>query len=316
MLCFAVRSLPLEYCRKTTLASGLVFFAFFTAAFTACGTPSPAVERQQLPQAPFIEMISIPGGTFRMGSTRETGLLNETPAHQVTRHAFLLSQYEVTQGQYFEITGMRPSSCKTNPESRTIEGWKALPVEMVNWYEALVFCNRLSIKEKLSPVYRVNGSVNPDDWGAVPTNEAATPWDVEWINGAKGFRLPTEAEWEYAARGGTNTTNRYAGSNSAEEVAWHYDNSETMSHEVGKKVPNELDLYDMSGNVMEWCWDWQGAYTAGSKENPKGVSSSLYKIIRCGSWSYAVNYCNVAYRHYNYPYYRGVNLGFRVVRSH
>ena len=120
MLCFAVRSLPLEYCRKTTLASGLVFFAFFTAAFTACGTPSPAVERQQLPQAPFIEMISIPGGTFRMGSTRETGLLNETPAHQVTLHAFLLSQYEVTQGQYFEITGMRPSSCKTNPESRTI----------------------------------------------------------------------------------------------------------------------------------------------------------------------------------------------------
>jgi formylglycine-generating enzyme required for sulfatase activity len=305
----------LEHCGKKTVASGLVFFVSVTAAavFMACGTPKPAV--QQLPKAPLIEMLSIPGGTFRMGSTRETGLLNETPAHQVTLHDFLLGQYEITQGQYFDVTGQRPSSCKTNPELRGPEGWKTLPVEMVSWYEALIFCNKLSMMENLKPAYRVNGHTNPNDWGAVPTDEAATPWHVEWIHSANGFRLPTEAEWEYAARGGVNTANRYAGSNNADDVAWYYENSETMSHGIGKKAPNELELYDMSGNVMEWCWDWQGAYTAAAKENPRGASSSLYKIIRGGSWSYAVNYCNVAYRHYNYPYYRGVNLGFRVVRS-
>jgi formylglycine-generating enzyme required for sulfatase activity len=314
----------MKYCRKITVASGLVFFvsiAAITAVFIACGTPKPAVDQSPpKPNLPLIEMIPIPGGTYRMGSTRETGLLNEQPAHQVTLNAFLFGRYEVTQGQYFEITGLRPSSCRTNPESRTIEGWKTLPVEMVNWYEALVFCNKLSMREKLQPVYRINGSTNPEHWGEIPANAGAPQWDVEWESSANGFRLPTEAEWEYAARGGVNKDNqRYAGSNSADEVAWYYENSETMSHEIGKKAPNELDLYDMSGNVMEWCWDWQGAYVAGAQENPRGAaynsSSTLYRIIRGGGWSYAVNYCNVAYRHYNYPFYRGVNLGFRVVRS-
>jgi len=303
----------LEYCRKTTVASGLVFFVAITAVFIACGTKPTTLSE---PEKPLIEMLLIPGGTFRMGSTRETGLLIETPAHQVTLSDFLLGQYEVTQGQYFEITGQRPSSCKTNPESRIIEGWKTLPVEMVNWYEALVFCNKLSIKDRLKPVYRIKGSVNPNDWGEVPTDDVTARWAVEWVQGANGYRLPTEAEWEYAARGGMNASgSRYAGSNDAEQVAWYYENSETMSHGVGNKAPNELELYDMSGNVMEWCWDWQGAYTASAKDNPLGPSASLYKMIRGGSWSYAVNYCNVAYRHYNYPYYRGVNLGFRVVRS-
>ena len=306
----------MKYCRKITAASGLVFCASIIAVFIACGgAPKPA-DQPAKPLLPLIEMIPIPGNTFRMGSTRETGLLIEMPAHQVTLNDFLLGRYEVTQGQYFEITGLRPSSCKTNPESRTIEGWKSLPVEMVNWYETLIFCNKLSVRDKLQPVYRINGSTNPDDWGNIPVREADIQWAVEWIDGANGYRLPTEAEWEYAARGGPNSNGyRYAGNNNAEQVAWYYDNSDTMSHEIGKKDPNELDLYDMSGNVMEWCWDWQGAYTAGAQENPRGPSSSLYKIIRGGSWSYAINYCAVAYRHLNYPYYRGVNLGFRVVRS-
>jgi len=261
-------------------------------------------------------MIPVPGGTYRMGSTRETGLLNETPAHQVTLSDFLLGKYEVTQGQYYEITGLRPSSCKTNPEKNGPEGWKTLPVEMINWYEALIFCNELSAKENLRPVYRINGSVSPSTWGDVPVDDIITSWGlIELIEGANGYRLPTEAEWEYAARAGVNATNRYAGSNNADEVAWYYENSETKSHEVGRKAPNELGLYDMSGNVMEWCWDWQGAYTAAAQENPTGPATGLYKTIRGGSWSYAVNYCNVAYRHSNHPYYRGVNLGFRVARS-
>ena len=301
------------------MASGLVLFVSITAAaaFIACGTPKPATQPPQGPSGPFIEMLSVPGGSFRMGSPRGGGLLIEQPAHQVTIQDFSLSQYEVTQKQYFEITGARPSSCKTNPEKPGIDGWMSLPVEMVNWYEALVFCNKLSIKENLTPVYRINGSVNPNDWGDVPRDTITASWEtVEWVQNANGYRLPTEAEWEYAARGGANSTNlKYAGDNDAENVAWFYENSKTMSHEVGRKNPNELDLYDMSGNVMEWCWNWQIAYTAEAKENPVGPTSGMYKVIRGGGWSYAVEYCLVTYRHANLPYYRGVNLGFRVARS-
>jgi len=304
--------------KKITLASGLALFAFITAVFIACGTPQPkpAAPPAAAPQPP-IEMIAVTGGTFRMGSPRGSGLMYERPDHPVTIKDFLLGKYEVTQAQYFDITGLRPSSCRTNPESpKSIEGWKTLPVEMVNWYAALVFCNKLSIKEKLNPVYRVNGSVNPDDWGEIPMVEANAPWDVEWISGANGYRLPTESEWEYAARGGAEAQNlKYAGSNDPKEVAWYYENSDTMSHTIGKKAPNELGLYDMSGNIMEWCWDWQGPYTAAEKDNPTGPSSGMYRVIRGGGWSYAVEYCLVPHRHNNLPYYRGVNLGFRVART-
>ena len=311
----------MEHYGKITVASGLVFFTFITAAFIACATQKTVqetvIEPQEQEQKPLIEMIPIPGGSFRMGSPIGSGLLNERPPHQVTLQAFLLGQYEVTQGQYFEITGMQPSSCKSNPENIDPNGWMTLPVEMVNWYEALIFCNKFSVKENLAPVYRINGSVNPDDWGEVPMDKITTPWDVvELINDANGYRLPTEAEWEYAARGGILSKNyRYAGSDRPDQVSWYYENSDTRSHEVGRKDPNELDLYDMSGNVMEWCWDWQGAYTANAKDNPVGPSSGLDKVIRGGGWSYSVNYCIVTYRHYNFPYYRGVNLGFRVARS-
>jgi len=306
----------LDHCRRKIPVSMLVFLAFFTVIFIACGTPQKPAPTSTGPQKPFIEMISVQGGSFRMGSPRDSGYMIERPQHQVTLQSFLISQFEVTQGQYFDITGLRPSSCKTNPENRTEEGWKTLPVEMINWYEALIFCNKLSVKEKLNPVYRVNGSVNPDDWGDIPWEEASTPWKVEWISDANGFRLPTEAEWEYAARGGIHSKNhKYAGGDNPGHVAWYYEISDTMSHEVGSKAHNELELYDMSGNVMEWCWDWQGPYTAGAQENPLGPASGLHKSIRGGGWSYAVNYCHVAYRYYNYPYYRAVNLGLRVVRS-
>ena len=302
----------MEHYGKRTLASGLVFLALITAAFIACATQRTATGSQKA----FIEMISVHGGSFRMGGPGESGHVNELPAHQGTLQTFLLGQYEVTQGQYFEITGMRPSSCKTNPENPDPEaGWLTLPVEMVSWYEALAFCNKLSVKEKLKPFYRINGSVNPDDWGAVPEDEDATPWIVELISGANGYRLPTEAEWEYAARGGVHSKDhKYAGSNDPDHVSWYYDNSGTKSHEVGKKAHNELSLYDMSGNVMEWCWDWDSSYAVDASGDPVGPSG-LYKVIRGGGWSYAADYGLVTYRHANYPYYRAVNLGFRVARS-
>ena len=310
-------------------AARLFVAVLAVVVFAACGTkpdvvddPKPvrsAPERRRGPLPPLIDMVSIPAGTFSMGSPRGTAqsLNIESPVHEVTIRAFLLGKYEVTQGQYSEVTGKRPSNFITNIDDDSPDGWMKLPVEMVSWYEAIVFCNKLSIKENLSPVYRIIGSVNPDDWGNPPS--AGTPgWDaVEMIAGANGYRLPTEAEWEYAARGGDGSPGnfRYAGHNIVDHVAWHYDNSDFKVHEIGRKLPNGLDLHDMSGNVMEWCWDWLDDYTSDAQDNPVGPSKGMYRVIRGGAWSVAVHFSRIAYRHNNLPSYRGVNLGFRVARS-
>jgi formylglycine-generating enzyme required for sulfatase activity len=141
------------------------------------------------------------------------------------------------------------------------------------------------------------------------------------IAGANGYRLPTEAEWEYAARGGGQSGNfSHAGGNTPNDVSWHYDNSEFRVREVGKKKPNELGLYDMSGNVMEWCWDWYGVYTADSQDNPSGPAEPAStrepnRVIRGGGFSVAPQLGRVAYRSFNIPSYNGVNTGIRVARS-
>ena len=304
------------------------FAGIILAAFAACGTkpavagdpePPPRPAPVQPEREPLIEMIHIPSGSFSMGSPRGTAnsLTIERPVHHVTIRGFLIGKYEVTQGQYFEVIGKRPSNFTTNVYDDGPNGWMKLPVEMVTWYETLVFCNRLSIKENLNPVYRMGSSVNPDDWGNPPLAETPA-WDaIEMIAGANGYRLPTEAEWEYAARGGPGSPGnfRYAGHNTPGNVAWYYDNSEFRIHEVGRKAPSRFDLHDMSGNVMEWCWDWLGDYTGDSADNPTGPSSGMYRVIRGGAWSVSVHYARVEYRHNNLPYYRGVNLGFRVARS-
>jgi len=326
--------------------SGLVaFYVFAAVIFTACGTKpdvivEPPVVKPAEPFVPLIETIQIPGGTFRMGSPQGTFRNHpnpEYPVHEVTLRGYSLGKYEVTQGQYYKVMGTRPSNIVTNPEEEeNAEGWKMLPVENVNWYEALVFCNKLSIEEKFQPVYRINDSVNPDDWGDIPRSRRAE-WDkVEMISGANGYRLPTEAEWEYAARGGPNSRGfSYAGSNTRfaneaaktgapplEGVAWYFDNSEMKTHRVGKKEPNEIGLFDMSGNVMEWCWDWLEIYSPEPYDNPVGPPLSTNtrdaqtqtRVIRGGAFSVHYDYCHVAYRHNNQPPYRGINLGFRVAR--
>jgi len=270
-------------------------------------------------------MILIPGGTFTMGSPPRTpnSLESERPVHQVTLRSVYLGKFAVTQGQYYDITDLRPSHFMHNPETEDPDGWKNLPVEMVSWYEAIMFCNRLSIRENRSPVYRINGSTNPDDWGSPPLVRRHD-WDaVEKISGANGYRLPTEAEWEFAARGGSEPTGNFtfAGSNVANQVAWHFGNSELRVREVGRLAPNGLGLHDMSGNVMEWCWDWFGRYTAEPKDNPTGQpfdpdpNRHQSKVIRGGGWSTSVHFSRVAYRHDNLPHFRAVNLGFRIARN-
>jgi len=283
------------------------------------------------PLKPLIDMVLVSGGKFIMGNPvagdtnrrdKTTISNDEWPNHEVTLRDFYIGKYEVTQGQYLEVTDMKPSSFSTSNEDKGPDGWMKLPVESINWYDTLVFCNKLSIKEKLKPVYSINGSVNPDDWGEPPTRRS-TEWDaVKMDTEANGYRLPTEAEWEYAARGGAESKGyNYAGSNTVSEVSWYSVRNTSggppvgSSHEVGKKQPNELGLYDMSGNVMEWCWDWFDRYSADAQNNPIGPSRGTHRVIRGGGWSAVDWYGRTLYRHSNFAYYIGVDLGFRVVRN-
>lgn len=130
----------------------------------------------------------------------------------------------------------------------------------------------------------------------------------------KTFRLPTEAEWEYAARGGNKSQGyKYSGSNTIGNVAWYYDNGGSKTHAVGTKQANELGIYDMSGNVWEWCSDWYDSYGSSSQTNPTGAASGSYRVLRGGSWSSYARGCRVAYRNYGNPGFRGNNYGLRLV---
>ncbi len=132
----------------------------------------------------------------------------------------------------------------------------------------------------------------------------------------KNFRLPTEAEWEFAARGGNRSRGyQYSGSNVLSHVAWYDDNSGSKTHNVGTKAPNELGIYDMSGNVREWCQDWKGSYSSSAQTNPKDPSSGSYRVIRCGGWGSSARFCRVAFRGYDSPDGRSFYVGLRLALS-
>ena len=183
-------------------------------------------------------------------------------------------------------------------------------MEDVSWYDALVFCNKLSIAEGLSPAYSISGSTNPGDWGTVPTINDNT-WNFpKIVAGSNGYRLPTEAQWEYAAKGGNDTPENYtySGSNIVGDVAWYTSNSNGKTHEVGKKSPNSLGLYDMSGNVREWCWDNYSMYSVII------VFEAGDQVLRGGGFFSSAFEVRSAYRGHCYSYFRQPDIGFRLVR--
>jgi formylglycine-generating enzyme len=230
-----------------------------------------------------IPLTYVEGGTYEMGSNDWDWT---KPIHTVTVDSFYIGTYEVTQDIYEQVMGNNPSKW---------EGSR-LPVEQVTWHDAIAFANALSRRDGLEEVYTINGQNVTCDWTK------------------QGYRLPTEAEWEYAARGGQESQGyTYAGSNTVGDVAWYRDNSSSKTHEVGGKKANELDLYDMSGNVWEWCWDWYGGYSAGAQTNPTGPSSGSGRVFRGGSWFHYATHVRSANRFYNTPSDRYYAIGFRLV---
>jgi len=260
-----------------------------------------------------IEMVTIPAGTFMMGSpTTEPNRYGDETQHSVTLTAFSMSKYQVTQEQYQAVTGNNPSNFETAVSGESGTPGK-LPVERVSWYDALVFCNKLSIIEGLNPAYSISGKTNPADWGAVPTTPNSTWNAVTIVAGSTGYRLPTEAQWEYACRAGT-TTAYNTGDTISDNTGWYSSNSGSKTHEVGKKPANAWGLYDMHGNVWEWCWDWYGTYPSTSQTDPMGASSESLRVVRGGSWGKSAGYLRSALRDINYPSIGYNILGFRLVR--
>jgi formylglycine-generating enzyme required for sulfatase activity len=266
--------------------------------------PNPNPVPNPNPQPSPVNFVLVEGGTFQMGSY-DGDDNDERPVHTVIVSSFFMSKYEVTQKEWFEIMGT------TLRQQRDMEdrSWSLAgegdnnPMYYVNWLEAVEYCNKRSQREGLTPAYSGSGNNITCNWNA------------------NGYRLPTEAEWEYAAKGGNRDTIVYefSGSNNADAVAWN-DFYLVSPQPVGTKAPNILGLYDMSGNVAEWCWDGYGNYSSGTQINPHGASpgaySGSYRVTRGGGWSIFSDIRSAA--RWGLPLsIRGGygDVGFRVVRN-
>lgn len=227
------------------------------------------------PSNQLVEMVKVDGGTFARGE------------NQITVSPYYIGKYPVTQRQWKEVMGDNPSHFPGDNN----------PVECVSWYKAVEFCNKLSEKEGFDACYLIREN------------------KITLIDEAVGYRLPTEAEWEFAARGGTKKENfTYSGGNDLDKVGWFTDNSSGQTHAVGfKKAPNGLGLYDMSGNVCEWCWDWYGNYASSNQTDPLGAPSGSYRVNRGGCWNYSAGSCAVSCRNLSTPGLAYTGLGFRLV---
>lgn len=319
-------------------------------ALVACG----AVALFAAPAAGAPEgMILVRGGAFLMGNTLADGQDDEKPVHSVTLDSFYMGRHEVTWKLYSRVYAWatnhgytlsegicgygefkRSKLIKKDPDDPdspmvTNQNIDSHPVTEITWYDAVKWCNAYSEMEGRTPVY-YTGSLHKTviREGQHLSKPAFVKWD------ANGYRLPTEAEWEFAAKGGAGIVGRgqqpslYAGGNAIDAVAWHSANATNQTHPVGLKQANILGLYDMSGNVLEWCYDFSGHYQALKRVNPRGLDKSENRVLRGGSINkYPSDQgvdCRITARYFSLPgsngtglFYGGVGFayGFRVVIS-
>jgi formylglycine-generating enzyme required for sulfatase activity len=255
------------------------FVLLLPVVLMGCGNSDTSPDEQAVvPEADTVEITTVKNlGMSFVTIPAGTFMMGEGgEAHQVTlTKGFELGVYEVTQEQYEQVMGSTPSHFR-GPQN---------PVEQVSWNDAVEFCRKLS---------------------ELPAEKAA----------GYVYRLPTEAEWEYACRAGTDTEYSFGDSESQlGGYAWYDENSGLTTHPVGGKRPNAWGLYDMHGNVWEWCQDWYGAYPSGSVTDPPGAASGSARVYRGGSWFHYSDDCRSAFRNGSTPDDRSFGLGFRVLRS-
>jgi formylglycine-generating enzyme required for sulfatase activity len=238
------------------------------AASSKTSTPQPKVVTTKSG----VEMVSLPGGQFMMGTSQ--GTPEEGPPHWVIVSPFLIDRYLVTHDQFVKAQLPDPSHWQENPKT---------PVERVRWRDAKAYCNERSRLEGLTPSY----------------NEKTTEWDCDYA--ANGYRLPTEAEWEYAARAGSETPYDFGGPDQLKQYAWFADNAEQKTHPVGQKKPNAWGLYDMYGNVSQWCEDvFSPTYYKESPEKdptgPRDPGHDVKRVMRGGNWKVGADQCRATWR--------------------
>jgi len=255
--------------------------------------------------------VQVPAGTFVMGSPAdEPGrYTNETQRTVTLTGGFYISDHLVTQAEWTAIMGWNEAQFSGDDQ----------PEETVTWFDCVNYCNLRSQKEGLPPAYAMADVVR--DSGQVHINSAT----VTWNRGARGYRLPTEAEWEYACRAGsaaafgagpiTHALSDCGDDPVLDRLGWYCGNSDSHAHPVKQLEPNVWGLYDMHGDVWEWCWDWFALYPAGPATDPIGPASGSARILRGGSWGDNARSARCAHRDTGVPGYDANDCGFRVVRN-
>ncbi len=241
---------------------------------------------EEIQKIDYGQMIIVEEGEFLMGF--HEGGFNERPVHLVKLSSFYIGKYPITQKEWKILNKFNPSYFNR----------ELCPVERVSWYQAVEFCNKKSIEEGYAPCYIIKGNSVTCDFNK------------------GGYRLPTEAEWEFACRGGNLADDEYTFDiDLINDYAWYKENSYGQTHSVGVKLANPLGIHDMSGNVYEWCWDRYSIYPDHEEQNPKGDNKIHHRIIRGGYYE-GERSCRPSFRGFFAPEYSFKGLGFRVVRNY